>query len=359
MYLSTKTASLLGLQPFEDTSPINLQPNVSQEDIETALRAIYRQVLGNAYIMESERPTAIESHLRSQQIGVCEFVRRLAKSDLYRSRFFENCPRYRAIELNFKHLLGRAPENYAEMVEHSNILDRRGFEADIDSYLDSDEYQNAFGENIVPYYRGHKTRTGYDIVGFPNLFQLLRGPSGSDKASAKGIHSQLAESVIAQKAKPVVFPSNVWSYNGQTDTAKLLRASVTPTAFSSPVRSPQPASVPSDLLPECRGRDREIDKLQQKLNELKPAARFVESRSLRWAGYTSVGSEDSSAELTDLLAKLNDTDLDRLEATSEIERYAETQKAAIAALQREIDRTRSLALLGESQLGKWRNRTFV
>lgn len=359
MYLSAKTASLLGLQPFEDASPLDLQPNASQEDIETALRAIYRQVLGNAYVMESERPIAIESQLQSQQISVREFVRQLAKSCLYRSRFFENCPRYRAIELNFKHLLGRAPENYTEMVEHSNILDREGFEAEIDSYLDSDEYQDAFGENIVPYYRGHKTRTGYGIVGFPNLFQLLRGPSGSDKASAKGIHPQLAESIIAQKPEPVVLPSTVWSYKGQTDIEKLLRASMAPTALSPLSRSPQPASVPSDLLPECQERDREIAELQQKLNELKPAARFVESRSLRWAGYTSIGSEDSSVELTDLLAKLNDTDLDRLEATSEIEGYAETQKAAIAALQREIDRTRSLALLGESQLGKWRNRTFV
>jgi len=359
MYLSAKTASQLGLQPFEDGHPLDLQSNASQEDIETVLRAIYRQVLGNAYVMESERPIAIESQLRSQQIGVREFVRQLAKSDLYRSRFFENCPRYRAIELNFKHLLGRAPENYAEMVEHSNILDREGFEAEIDSYLDSNEYQDAFGENVVPYYRGHKTRTGYGIVGFPNLFQLLRGPSGSDKASTKGVHPQLTESVIAQKAKPVVFPSNVWSYQGQTDIGKLLQAALAPKALSVPSPSPQPASLPSDLLRECQERDREIAELQQKLDELKPAARFVESRSLRWTGYTSIDSENSSAKLAGLLAKLKDTDLDRLEAPSEIDRYAEVQEEAIAALQREIDRLRSMALLGESQLSKWRNRTFV
>jgi len=79
---------------------------------------------------------------------------------LYKSRFIDNCPRYRSHELNFKHLLGRAPDGYQETLTHSQTLDDQGYEADIDSYLDSDEYQNTFGENIVPYYRGYKTQTG-------------------------------------------------------------------------------------------------------------------------------------------------------------------------------------------------------
>lgn len=359
MYLSAAKASQLGLQPFEENGPLNLQLNPSQEDIETALRAIYRQVLGNAHVMESEVPIAIESQFRSQQIGVREFVRQLAKSALYRSRFFDNCPRYRAIELNFKHLLGRAPESYAEMVEHSSVLDREGFEAEIDSYLDSDEYQDAFGESIVPYYRGHKTRVGRGIVGFPNLFQLLRGPSGSDKASAKGITPQLTESIIAEQATPVAFPSTVWSYNGQTDIDKLLRVVLAPGAVSATNGMRSGIAVPSELLQECQECDSNIAELRQKLNELQPSARFVEARSSRWSGYMSLDSSDDSASLSSLLAELDATDLECLEATADIESYAETQKMAIATLQREIDRTRSLALLGEAQLGKWRNRTFV
>ena len=358
MYLSAAKASQLGLQPFEENGPLDLQLNPSQEDIETALRAIYRQVLGNAHVMESEVPIAIESQFRSQQIGVREFVRQLAKSDLYRSRFFDNCPRYRAIELNFKHLLGRAPENYAEMVEHSNVLDREGFEAEIDSYLDSDEYQDAFGESIVPYYRGHKTRAGRGIVGFPNLFQLLRGPSSSDKASAKGITPQLTESVIAEKAKPVTFPSTVWSYNGETDIDKLLQAVLTPSFFTVASEVRPISSAPSELLQECQERDSEIAELRQKLNELKPGARFVESRSIRWSGYTSLDNTDDSAKLASLLAELDAIETDRLVAIADVESYAEKQKMAVSTLQREIDRARSLALLGENQLSKWRSRAF-
>ena len=46
-----------------------------------------------------------------------EFVRLVAKSGLYKEKFFENCNPYRFIELNFKHLLGRAPNNSQEMLD--------------------------------------------------------------------------------------------------------------------------------------------------------------------------------------------------------------------------------------------------
>ncbi len=131
--------------------------------------------------MESERSIVAESQFKRGEISVREFVRQLAKSEFYRSRFFDNCYRYRSIELNFKHLLGRAPDNFDEMRFHSMVLDREGFEADIDTYLDGDEYQNAFGESIVPYYRGYQTQPGQSMLEFTNMFQLLRSASSSDK----------------------------------------------------------------------------------------------------------------------------------------------------------------------------------
>jgi phycoerythrin-associated linker protein len=42
-----------------------------------------------------------------------------------------------------------------EKVETPHYLDHGGFGAEIDTYLDSDEYQTAFGEAIVPDYRGY------------------------------------------------------------------------------------------------------------------------------------------------------------------------------------------------------------
>ncbi|WP_228058218.1 phycobilisome rod-core linker polypeptide [Nostoc sp. LEGE 12447] len=61
--------------------------------------------------MENERLTVPESQFKRSEISIRKFLRLVAKSELYTSRFFSNCPRYRAIELNFRHLLGRAPLN--------------------------------------------------------------------------------------------------------------------------------------------------------------------------------------------------------------------------------------------------------
>ncbi|NJM74336.1 MAG: hypothetical protein HC862_32180 [Scytonema sp. RU_4_4] len=175
----------LGITPSEGSAWIELCSDYSAEDIEVVIRAVYRQVLGNSYVMESERLVVPESQLKRGEISVREFVRQVAKSDLYRSRFVDNCYRYRTIELNFKHLLGRAPNDYSEMVYHSQILDESGFEADIDSYIDSLEYQQNFGENVVPYHLGFTTQVGQKNVGFSRMFQLFRGYSNSDRAQNK------------------------------------------------------------------------------------------------------------------------------------------------------------------------------
>ena len=95
-------ASQLGVGLFEDTEPFELVPGRSEEEVESIIRAVYRQVLGNAYVMESERVAIPESQFKLGELSVREFVRAVGKSDLYRSRFFDSCPRYRATELNFK-----------------------------------------------------------------------------------------------------------------------------------------------------------------------------------------------------------------------------------------------------------------
>ncbi len=243
-------ASALGVSLFEETAPIERTANSSSEDLDIIINAVYRHVLGNAYVMESERATVPESQFKLGELSVREFIRTLAKSDAYKSRFFDTSPRYRFIELNFKHLLGRTPEGLEEMRVHSTILDTEGFEAEIDSYLDSDEYQSAYGENIVPYYRGYKTSAGISMVEFTHMFSMLRGASSSDfKGSLAGKNPVLNQHVIQNTPLAVVPPSggaagNGWSFQdtslssrsrhgvGASDQGKVYRVEVT--AYSSP-----------------------------------------------------------------------------------------------------------------------------
>ncbi|MEH2296895.1 phycobilisome rod-core linker polypeptide [Nostoc sp.] len=67
-------ASRLGIGLFEDTDPIYLWPSRSNEEVETVIRTVYKQVLGNAYVMESERLSVPESQLKRGKIRVREFV---------------------------------------------------------------------------------------------------------------------------------------------------------------------------------------------------------------------------------------------------------------------------------------------
>lgn len=197
----------LGITPSETAEWVELHPERTPEEVDVVIGAVYRQVLGNAYIMESERLVVPESQLKQGDISVREFVRAVAKSQFYRSRFVDSYSRYRTIELNFKHLLGRAPTDYSEMQSHSQTWDAGGFEADIDSYIDSTEYQSSFGENIVPYHRGFVSQVGQKNVGFNRLFQLYRGYASSDRAQ-KQAAGRLTWEVITNAASPIYTPAS-------------------------------------------------------------------------------------------------------------------------------------------------------
>ena len=212
-------ASLLGVERFSEESeaPLELLPGDEDSKKEQIIRAVYKQVLGNAYVMESERQLVAESQFKLGEISVREFIRRIAKSDLYRSRFFETCARYRYIELAFRHLMGRAPIDFQEMRDHSERLDAKGYDADIDSFLDCDDYQNAFGEWIVPYQRGWKTESCTTLQEFTWSFQLLRGNSSSSlKGDLAGISSKLGGAAYQNRPLAVIPPSSSetsgWSF---------------------------------------------------------------------------------------------------------------------------------------------------
>ncbi len=203
----TTAASRLGVSAFSDREPLELRPNWTRDDTQAVINAVYRQVLGNDYVMLSERLTATESLLCNGSITVRDFVRAVAKSELYKQKFLYDNFQTRVIELNFKHLLGRAPYDESEVIYHLDLYQNQGFEADVDDYIDSAEYEENFGDNIVPYYRGFTTQTQQKTVGFTRMFQLYRGYANSDRSQAAGKLSRLAKDLGANKASAVVAPS--------------------------------------------------------------------------------------------------------------------------------------------------------
>ncbi len=216
----TTAASRLGISAFDETNMIELRLNWTKEDAQIAIAQVYRQVLGNDHLMNSERLTSAESLLGDGSISVRDFVRAVAKSELYKSKFFYNNYHPRTIELNFKHLLGRAPYDESEIIEHLDIYQNQGFEADIDSYIDSDEYVQNFGDHIVPYYRGFSTQKGQKTVGFTRMFQLYKGYANSDRAQGNTGSPRLTYDLARNLATPVRSPGGDGALTGTTSTER-------------------------------------------------------------------------------------------------------------------------------------------
>jgi len=206
--MSLANAAYLGIERYSLNRNRENWSNATENDKEVLIRAVYRQVLGNQYVMSSERLQGPESLFKRGYLSVRELVRQVAKSGLYRAKFFESTNPYRFIELNFKHLLGRAPQNKAEMLHHFTILQEQGYDAEIDSYLDSAEYQQRFGEEQVPYIHGWDYSVGQQGLQFSYILQLTRGAAG---ASVRGDllknQSRLNPAVHSESPMPVVSPN--------------------------------------------------------------------------------------------------------------------------------------------------------
>lgn len=212
---SLAAAPQLGVSAFDASSRVELRPDWTETDLQGVLRAAYRQVLGNDYVMKSERLTYAESLLRNGNITVRDFVRAIAKSELYKKKFFYSSYGNRFIELNFKHLLGRPPYEEEELIYHFDLYNEQGYDAEIDSYIDSREYEVSFGNNVVPYYRGFSVEPGVRTVGFTRMFRLYRGYASSDRSQHGGKLPRLTRELGQNRASRINNPSGgSWSYGG-------------------------------------------------------------------------------------------------------------------------------------------------
>ncbi|BBD64177.1 phycobilisome linker polypeptide [Nostoc commune NIES-4072] len=209
---------------------LELWPASDLEEVQTIIRTVYKQVLGNPHVMESERLVTAESQLCDRSITVRDFVRAVAKSDFYRTRYFESCAPYRFVELNFLHLLGRAPQDQREVSEHIVRTIAEGYDAEIDSYIDSSEYQAAFGENVVPYDRGKSSEANFKQVGYNRMFAIDRGPAQID-SSVKS--AQLVYAVATNSANAINASSSTVIGSGSEKRFKIV---VTGSKFDSPRR---------------------------------------------------------------------------------------------------------------------------
>ncbi len=132
-----------------------MKPGLSASEKNEIVRATYRQVferdITKAYSLSI---SDLESKVKNSEISMKEFVRRLAKSPLYRKQFYEPFINSRALELAFRHILGRGPSSREEVQRYFSIVSTGGLSALVNALVDSQEYSDYFGEETVPYLRG-------------------------------------------------------------------------------------------------------------------------------------------------------------------------------------------------------------
>ncbi|MEM9264830.1 MAG: phycobilisome rod-core linker polypeptide [Cyanobacteria bacterium P01_F01_bin.13] len=149
----TQNARVEGYEiPGDDQPKIYSTQNIlSSTDIDDLIEAAYRQIFFHAF--KADREQFLESQLRSSQITVRDFVRGLLLSNTYRNSFYKMNNNYRFVEQTVQRVLGRDIFGKEETLAWSIIVATKGIEGFVDVLLDSDEYLENFGDDILPYQR--------------------------------------------------------------------------------------------------------------------------------------------------------------------------------------------------------------
>jgi len=119
--------------------------------MDAVIEQAYRQVFFHA--MSCDRDPFLESQLRSGNITVRDFIRGLLLSERFQQGYYQCSSNYRMVDQVVGRVLGRSVHGDAERRAWSIVIGEKGFTAFVDALLDSEEYMQAFGYDLVPQQR--------------------------------------------------------------------------------------------------------------------------------------------------------------------------------------------------------------
>ena len=131
-----------------------MKSSLSESEKSTVINACYRQIferdISKAYSISF---SDLESRVKNGKLSIKEFIRKLGLSTIYRQQFFEPFVNSRALELAFRHFLGRGPASLQEFQRFFAIVSEQGLPGLVNALINSQEYASYFGEETVPYIR--------------------------------------------------------------------------------------------------------------------------------------------------------------------------------------------------------------
>jgi phycobilisome core-membrane linker protein len=132
-----------------------MKPGMTGAQKAEVVRAAYRQVFERDIVKGySQVVCPVEAtQVRQGDISMREFIRALGHSKEYRQQFYGRFSNSRAVELAFRHFLGRGISSREEFTRYFDIVSAQGLKGLVDALINTMEYAQVFGEETVPYLR--------------------------------------------------------------------------------------------------------------------------------------------------------------------------------------------------------------
>jgi phycobilisome rod-core linker protein len=184
---TTQNSRIKGYEVPGDEQPrvFSTDNLLSSSQIDVLIEAAYRQIFFHAFASDRER--FLESQLRSGQITVRDFIRGLCLSNTFTNSFYNLNSNYRFVTHCVQKVLGRDVYNDAEKIAWSIVVATKGRAGFINDLLNSDEYLENFGDNIVPFQRRRVLPSGTSELPFniqsPRYDEYYRGKLGFPKVT--------------------------------------------------------------------------------------------------------------------------------------------------------------------------------
>ena len=135
----------------EGSRAYSLEIADDRDNFDTVVEAGYRQIFFHAF--KTDRDVNLESQLKDGQITVRDFIRGLLLSERFQQGYYQCNTNYRMVDQVVGRVLGRPVHGGAERRAWSIVIGEKGFTAFVDALLDSSEYMDSFGYDLVPQQR--------------------------------------------------------------------------------------------------------------------------------------------------------------------------------------------------------------
>nr|YP_009510449.1 phycobilisome linker polypeptide [Gracilaria caudata]AXI96122.1 phycobilisome linker polypeptide [Gracilaria caudata] len=215
--LRSKVSGSLGPKTFQ------LNPSPLDNNIEQVIKAVYLRVFGR-FIYQAEQVVIkkFEDLFKDRQISVREFISELTKSSVFRSLYWDNLYICKAIEYIHNRLIGRPTYGRQEINKYFDIAYKQGYYKMIDALMNSLEYIETFGDNIVPYERYitpselasrnlRLSNQSYNISKFTQVSQQIR--LNFQFIQQGGIVKKIQQGVNIKRDQNVIFKVDSSKYN--------------------------------------------------------------------------------------------------------------------------------------------------